>query len=131
MVQRPSLLKRGKEGGDWHFSNSIFSRFIIFTFRNYFISSSSANISSWCLVHPAADDYFLYVKTQVWTSAGVAKWCLVCPEADEALLNYFTLCKIVLCIFCSHHNFMKSHSKLPKKNLKIFHKLRWPDVICL
>ena len=57
------LLKRR----EWHFSNLIFSRFIIFTFR-----------------------------------------------------NYFTLCKIVLCIwrkitFFCHHNFMQNgHSKLSK-----------------
>ena len=59
------LLK--KAWGGWHFSYLIFSRFIIFTFR-----------------------------------------------------NYFTLCKIVLCIwrkiiFFCHHNFMKKgHSKLSK-----------------
>ena len=63
MVQGQVLLK----WGDWHFSYLIFSRFIIFTFR-----------------------------------------------------NYFTLCKIVLCIwrktiFFCHHNFLKKdHSKLSK-----------------
>ena len=60
------LLKRG----DWHFSYLIFSRFIIFTFR-----------------------------------------------------NYFTLCKIVLCIwrniFFCHHNFLKKgRSKLSKNELE-------------
>ena len=31
--------KRGVGGGGWHFSYLIFSRFIIFTFRNYFTHS--------------------------------------------------------------------------------------------
>ena len=64
MVQGQVFLK----GGDWHFSYFVFSRFIIFAFR-----------------------------------------------------NYFTLSKILLCIFeekkffFCHHNFMKKdHSKLSK-----------------
>ena len=63
MVQGQVFLKEG-----WHFSYLIFSKFIIFTFR-----------------------------------------------------NYFTICKIVTCIwrkiiFFSHHNFMKKvYSKLSKK----------------
>ena len=65
LVQRQVFLKGGE--GVWHFSYLIFSRFIIFTFR-----------------------------------------------------NYFTLYRIVLCIwrkiiFFCHHNFMKKgHSKLSK-----------------
>ena len=68
-----SLLKRGS----WHFSYLIFSKFIIFTFR-----------------------------------------------------NYFTLCKIVLCIlrkiiFFYHHNFIKKFIlSCLKMNLKISHKSR-------
>ena len=68
ILQGQVLLKGwGREGGGWHFSYLIFSRCIIFTFR-----------------------------------------------------NYFTLCKIVLCIwrkiiFFCHHNFTKKgHSKLSK-----------------
>ena len=56
------LLKRA--GG--HFSSLIFSRFIIFTFRNYFTNLQShyqlqdaAYISSKHLVHPAPDDDFV------------------------------------------------------------------------
>ena len=64
MVQGQAFLKEG--WGSWHFSFLVFTRFIIFTFR-----------------------------------------------------NYFTLCKIILCIlkktFFCHSNFMKKgHSKLSK-----------------
>ena len=75
MVQGQVLLKGG--WGCWYFSYLIFSRFIIFIFR-----------------------------------------------------NYFTLCKIVLCIwrktiFFCHHNFMKKVIlSCLKMNLKISHKLR-------
>ena len=67
IVERQAFLKGGWGEWGWYFSNLIFSRFIIFTFR-----------------------------------------------------NYFSLCKIVLCIwrkiiFFCHHNFMKKgHSKLSK-----------------
>ena len=76
--EKAGLLKR-RGGVDWHFSYLIFSRFIIFTFR-----------------------------------------------------NYFTLCKIVLCIwrkitFFCHHNFMKNVIlSCLKMNLNISHKLRQP-----
>ena len=81
MVQGQVFLKGG--GYFWHFSYLIFSRFMIFAFR-----------------------------------------------------NYFTLCKIVLCIgrkiiFVFHHNFMKeSNSKLSRngpENLKMSHQLRQPS----
>ena len=80
MVQGQVFLNRGRwkydagagllEGRGWYFSYLIFSRFIIFTFRNYFTKSSSAagssqrqptsaDISSRRLVRPAADDDFV------------------------------------------------------------------------
>ena len=61
----------GGGGGCWDFSYLIFSRFIIFTFKNDFTkslsaaghsqhqSASAADISSQYLVHPAADDDFV------------------------------------------------------------------------
>ena len=74
MVQRQVFLKGGK--GGWNFSFLIFSRFIIFTFRNYFINSSSA---AGCSQHQQPTSgascswwWLLYVEMRVWTSASVA-----------------------------------------------------------
>ena len=51
---------RGRGVYGWHFSYLTFTRFIILTFRSYFIKlSSAADISSQFLVRPAADDDFV------------------------------------------------------------------------
>ena len=138
MVQGQVIL--GGEGGDWHFSYIVFSRFIIFTLINYFTKSSSAagcsqhqhyqqstsaDICSQHLVHAAAEDDFVIcwnacVEKCLCCQANV--WCVL--QLMMHLLNYFTLYKIVLyiwwkIIFFCHHNFMeKSHAELSKNEPK-------------
>ena len=129
LPQRGVSEKFSKSG--WKFgagAGLIFSRFIIFTFRNYKViiscrtqPISAAGTSSRRLVRITAGDDFVICR-----NARVDK-CLCC-QADAwcvlqlmmTLLNYFMLCKILLCIwrriiFFCHHSFMKkSHFKLSK-----------------
>ena len=103
MVQGQVFLKGEVEGGVY-FSCLVFSRFIIFTFRNYkgiscMTYPTSGNISSRRLMSSIADNDFFTCQ-----NSGVNK-CLCC-QSDVwcvlrqmmTLINYFTLCKIVLCI---------------------------------
>ena len=77
-------------------------------------------LPGWRLVRPAADDdsvicWNVLVDKCLCRQAGV--WCVL--QLMMTLLNYFTLCKIVLwkIIFYCYHNFMKkSHSKLSKND---------------
>ena len=119
MVQEQDFLKGKGEG--WHFPYLIFSKLIIFTFKKLLykviiscrMQPTSTDISSQHMVHPAADDDI----TICWKAH--EDKCLCC-QADNwsilqvmmTLLKYFTLCKIVLCIwrkifFFCNHNFMK------------------------
>ena len=99
MVQGQVFLKGGR-----HFSYLVFSRFIIFTIRNYFTKKSSSAAGrnrhhSRHLVRPAADDDFIIrrnVRVDKWLCCQADVWCVL--QLMMTLLNYFTLCKIVLCI---------------------------------
>ena len=100
---------RGGEGTGWHFSYLIFSRFAISTFRSYFTKSSSASgcsqyhptsaadISS-CVVCAAADNVFAISSNVHVDKCLCCKAKVWCALQLMTLLNYFTLCKIVLCI---------------------------------
>ena len=96
---------------------------------------TSADISSQRLVHPAADEDFVicwnaHVDKCSFCQADV--WCIL--QLMMTLLNYFTLCKNVLCIwrkniFFCHHNFTKKVIlSCLKMNLKISYKLRQLDM---
>ena len=81
---------------------------------------TSAGISSQSLVRTAAGDDLLYVEIHVnkCLCCQAEVWCIL--QLMITLLNYFTVFKIVLCIwrkliFFCHHSFMKKrHSKLSK-----------------
>ena len=110
----------------WHFSYLIFSRFVIFTFRNYFTKSSSSagcsrhqqltsvDISSRRLERPTAGDDFICrnARADKCLCCQVDVWCVL--QLMMTLLNYFTLCKLMLCIwrkiiFFCHYGFMKKN----------------------
>ena len=130
-VQGQVLLKEG------HFSCLIFSRFIIFTFRNYFIKSSSTWLSQHQPTSAANVCYILqlmmtfsYGETDVWTSACLPNRRIVHCAADDdfvKLLYYLHNCIMHLkkVIFFWHPNFMKKVIlSCLKMNLKIYHNLR-------
>ena len=68
-----------KGGGDWHFSYLIFSRSIIFTFRNYFTLCKIGGKYLRTMVNELAKDWFLwyYVQTNLlqdhWLSSFVSR----------------------------------------------------------
>ena len=98
-----------REGG-WCFSYWIFSRFIIFTFSNYFTKPSSAVGHSQHQLTSAADIRFIL-------------------QLMMTLLNYFTLCKIgVMCLKKNYFLLPSFYEKVIlsclKINLKTSHKLR-------
>ena len=103
MVQGQVFLKGEVEGGV-HFSYLVFSRFIIFTFRNYkgiscIMYPTSGNISSRRLMSSIADnDFFTCQNSRVNKCLCCQSdvWCVL--RQMMTLINYFTLCKIVLCI---------------------------------
>ena len=126
MVQGQVFLK-----GGWHFSYLIFSRFIIFTFRNYFTKpslatghsqhqlTSAANI--WCILQLMMT--LIYVKTYVWTSACVAKPMSGVP------CSWWWLCQIALlfaklCYVFEEKLWKKIILSCLKMNLKISHTLK-------
>ena len=124
---------------------------ITFQYISFHIPNTYFNIKHFCLSwsYHSSDPPLPFFKTNLhylpwkikkkgWkygAGAGLLKregwhfsYLIFSRFAIFAFRNYFTRCKIVLCIwrnilFC-HHNFMKKgHSKLSKKTLKISCKL--------
>ena len=96
------------EGRDLPFFYLIFSGFINQKFLKLLykviiscrMQPTSANISSKHLVHPVADEDFVICWNAHEGKCSCCQadvWCLL--QLLMTLLNYFTLCKIVLCVW--------------------------------
>ena len=141
MVHGQVFLKRER---GWHFSCLIFSRVIIFTFRNYLTKSSSAagcsqhqqtsTTSVWCILQLMMT--FLYVRRHVLPSQHLEQLA----ADDDFVKVLYSLKNCVMHMmkrfFFCHHGFMKkSHFKLSKNELenipqiKGFKKLTLPTPI--